>query len=82
MQHLMDKTPIGEKEFFKLLLNTVTLYKVTATSGNIEETDTTWPDANSNGKFGAYKWITHPWKSGRVQFQRISGLSEMLLPLS
>lgn len=50
-----------------------------ATSGDKEETDITWPDANSNGKFGAYKWIKHPWTLSKIQFQRISGHSEMLL---
>ena len=67
---MIDPTLIEEKGFFFFFLNcalhSVTLYKVIATSGDIVETDITWPDANSNGKFGAYKWIKHPWKSGRV----------------
>ena len=75
-------TPVEERGFLKSPLHSVTLFKVIATSGDTEETGITWPDANSNGKFGPYKWIKHPWKSCGVQFQMISGHSEMLLPLS
>lgn len=83
MWGLLVLAPGEEKGTFKTCtLHRVTLYKVIATVGDIEETDITWPDANSNGKFGAYKWIKHPWKSGGVQSQRISGHSEMLLPPS
>lgn len=78
----MDPTPVEERFFINSTLHSVTLYKVIATSDDTKETDITWPDANSNRKFGAYKWIKHPWKSGRVQFQRILGHSEMLLPFS